>query len=94
MRRDHCVAARRGELDDAEMAGVVGPFEAYEQNKEPMQRVMRMHRDAVEDIDDSGPEYLKDAARQLWDKVIELGNRYAIATRKRLCWLRPVRSAL
>ncbi len=30
------------------MAGVVGPFEAYEENKEPMQRVMRMHRDAVE----------------------------------------------
>ena len=37
---------------------------------------MRMHRDAVEDINDSSPEYLKDAARQLWDKVIELGNRY------------------
>ena len=63
-------------LTSAEMAGVVGPFEAYEENKEPMQRVMRMHRDAVEDINDSSPEYLKDAARQLWDKVIELGNRY------------------
>ncbi len=63
-------------LTSAEMAGVVGPFEAYEENKEPMQRVMRMHRDAVEDINDNAPEYLKDAARQLWDKVIELGNRY------------------
>jgi len=63
-------------LTSAEMAGVVGPFERYEENKEPMQRVMRMHRDAVEDINESSPEYLKDAARQLWDKVIELGNRY------------------
>ncbi len=63
-------------LTSAEMAGVVGPFECYEENKEPMQRVMRMHRDAVEDINDASPEYLKDAARQLWDKVIELGNRY------------------
>ena len=63
-------------LTSAEMAGVVGPFECYEENKEPMQRVMRMHRDAVEDINDGSPDYLKDAARQLWDKVIELGNRY------------------
>ena len=63
-------------LTSAEMAGVVGPFESYEENKEPMQRVMRMHRDAVVDINESSPEYLKDAARKLWDKVIELGNRY------------------
>jgi ribonucleoside-diphosphate reductase alpha chain len=37
---------------------------------------MQMHRDAVEQIDDSGPEYMKDAARDLWAKVIELGDRY------------------
>ncbi len=63
-------------LTSAEMAGVVGPFERYDANKEPMQRVMRMHRDAVEAIEDGGPDYLKEAARDLWDKVIELGNRY------------------
>ncbi len=63
-------------LASAEMAGVVGPFESYEMNKEPMQRVMRMHRDAVGEIDDSGPDYLKEAARNLWDKVVELGDRY------------------
>jgi ribonucleoside-diphosphate reductase alpha chain len=63
-------------LASAEMAGVVGPFAEYEPNREPMQRVMNMHRDAVEQIDDSGPAYLKQAARDLWDKVIELGNRY------------------
>lgn len=63
-------------LTSAEMASVVGPFVAYVDNQQPMQRVMRMHRDAVEEIDDSGPAYLKDEARQLWDKVIELGERY------------------
>ena len=63
-------------LTSAEMAGVVGPFEGFEHNREPMLNVMRMHRDAVDKIDDSGPQYLKEAARNLWDKVVELGERY------------------
>lgn len=63
-------------LASAEMAGVVGPFAEYENNKLPMQKVMRMHQTAVEQIDDAGPDYLKQAARDLWDKVIELGDRY------------------
>ena len=63
-------------LASAEMAGVVGPFERYSENAEPMQRVMRMHRDAVDEISDEGPAYLKEAARDLWDKVVELGDKY------------------
>lgn len=63
-------------LTSAEMAGVVGPFDAFEANREPMLNVMKMHRDRVQSIDDAGPAYLKDAARQLWDKVIDLGERY------------------
>ncbi len=63
-------------LTSAEMAGVVGPFEEFEKNRQSMNRVMRMHRDAVESIDDAGPAYLKEAARDLWDKVLELGERY------------------
>jgi ribonucleoside-diphosphate reductase alpha chain len=62
-------------LASAELAGVVGPFEGYADNREPMLRVMQMHRDAVESIDEAGPEYLKDAARQLWDQVLVLGRR-------------------
>jgi ribonucleoside-diphosphate reductase alpha chain len=38
--------------------------------------VMRMHREAVEEIHDDGPRELKEAARTLWDKVLELGERY------------------
>jgi len=65
-----------GNLTSAEVAGVVGPFDGFAANREPMLKVMRMHRDAVETIDESGPGYLKDAARNLWDKVVELGERY------------------
>jgi ribonucleoside-diphosphate reductase alpha chain len=57
----------------AELAGVVGTFSEYAANREPFQRVMQMHRDAVEAIDDQGPKYLKEAARQLWDDVLALG---------------------
>jgi ribonucleoside-diphosphate reductase alpha chain len=62
-------------LTSAEMAGVVGPFARYEENAEPMMRVMQMHRNAVEQIDNSGPQYLKDAAREVWDRVLDLGRK-------------------
>jgi ribonucleoside-diphosphate reductase alpha chain len=62
-------------LTSAEMAGVVGPFAEYPENAEPMMRVMQMHRNAVEQIPDAGPRYLKDAARELWDKVLEAGRK-------------------
>ena len=35
-------------LASAEMAGVVGTFAEYDENAEPMMRVMQMHRNAVE----------------------------------------------
>ena len=62
-------------LASAEMAAVVGPFEGFHKNREPMLRVMQMHRDSVEKINDAGPKYLKDAARQLWDEVVSLGKK-------------------
>jgi ribonucleoside-diphosphate reductase alpha chain len=62
-------------LTSAEMAAVVGPFEGFHKNREPMLRVMQMHRDAVEKIGDAGPAYLKNAARDLWDDVIALGRK-------------------
>jgi ribonucleoside-diphosphate reductase alpha chain len=60
----------------AEMAAVVGPFEGYAENEVPMLSVMRMHREAVEQIDDAGPAELKQAARELWDGVLEIGEKY------------------
>ena len=35
------------------MQGRLGPFEGFALNREPMLRVMEMHRDAVEGIDRS-----------------------------------------
>jgi len=63
-------------LTSAEMAGVVGPFDGYAENEKPMLNVMRMHREAVEEINDDGPPELKEAARNLWDKVLELGEKH------------------
>src|SRR5690606_28776759 len=63
-------------LASAEMAAVVGPFARYAENREPMLRVMQMHRDAVEKIDDAGPAELKQEARAVWDDVLAQGRRY------------------
>ncbi|GIW91118.1 MAG: vitamin B12-dependent ribonucleotide reductase [Pirellulaceae bacterium] len=60
----------------AELASVVGPFPKFAENREPMLRVMRMHREAVEKIDNQGPGYLKQAARRLWDEVLQMGERW------------------
>ena len=60
-------------LASAEMAEVKGPFDGYAENREPFNRVMQMHREAVEQIDDAGPKYLKEAARKTWDAVLAAG---------------------
>jgi ribonucleoside-diphosphate reductase alpha chain len=60
----------------AELAGAVGPFDGFAANREPMLRVMQMHRDAVENIDDACPTHLRDAARQIWDDVLADGRQH------------------
>ena len=60
----------------AELAAAVGPFEGFAANREPMLKVMQMHRDAVEKIDPSCPAYLRDAARQIWNDVLAGGQRH------------------
>ncbi len=58
----------------AELAAVVGPFDAFEENRLPMLRVMEMHREKVEQIKVC-PEYLLEFARELWDDVLAHGQR-------------------
>jgi len=60
----------------AELAAAVGPFDGFAANREPMLGVMQMHRDAVETIDPSCPRYLHDAARRIWDEVLDGGRRH------------------
>ncbi|TWU60592.1 Vitamin B12-dependent ribonucleotide reductase [Rubripirellula tenax] len=60
----------------AELASVVGPFDGYSNNEKPMLNVMRMHREACDQINDDGPAELKEAARKLWDDVLEIGEKF------------------
>ena len=54
-----------------------GPFAGYEKNKEPMMRVMRKHRAALKDIDRTSiPKDLYEAAKEVWDEVIEMGEQH------------------
>ncbi|MFO0680364.1 MAG: vitamin B12-dependent ribonucleotide reductase, partial [Polyangiaceae bacterium] len=66
-----CGAAYRS---SAEMAGTKGPFEGFAKNKEPMLRVMEMHREAAYAIDrDACPADLYRAACEDWDVAVKLG---------------------
>ncbi len=58
-----------------ELAAALGPFEAFELNREPMLRVMEMHWEKVEEITHA-PEELKAVAREIWDEVLAGGRRY------------------
>ncbi len=60
-------------LTSAELAEAVGPFDGYQENREPMNRVMQMHRDAVADIHESCPVDLARAAADVWDKAVSAG---------------------
>ena len=58
----------------ARMAERVGPFDAFEENRESMLQVMDMHRKALEDIDPGlAPPALLTAAREAWENARALG---------------------
>ncbi|MDD5192181.1 MAG: adenosylcobalamin-dependent ribonucleoside-diphosphate reductase [Candidatus Nanoarchaeia archaeon] len=62
-----------------EMAEKIGTFTYYEKNKEPMMEVIKMHRDALPNIDRgklNGLEYILDRAYQVWGRVVERGEKY------------------
>ena len=63
-------------LSSSEMAGNVGPFAGYKENEQPMLDVMQMHRDAVEEIDPACPEYLRNAARSVWNDCLVSGKKH------------------
>jgi ribonucleoside-diphosphate reductase alpha chain len=62
----------------AEVAAAVGTYERYEENLEPHNNVMRMHRDASYAIPDTTCEdaELLAAARRSWDEAVELGDSF------------------
>ncbi len=60
----------------AEVAGALGPYARYAENREPHNGVMRMHRDAAHQIDNCQDSDLLAAARRSWDEAVELGERH------------------
>ncbi|MCC6465935.1 MAG: adenosylcobalamin-dependent ribonucleoside-diphosphate reductase [Planctomycetes bacterium] len=76
----------------AEMAAAHGPFSAYKRNSRDMLRVVRNHRRAAYNTPNSEyegvhvapqgvepehcPDYLLTAARESWDKALDLGKKY------------------
>jgi ribonucleoside-diphosphate reductase alpha chain len=62
----------------AEVAGALGPYERYAENREPHNNVMRMHRDASYAIPDAAclDGELLAAAQRSWDEAVEFGDRY------------------
>jgi ribonucleoside-diphosphate reductase alpha chain len=71
---EHCEAF----ATSAEIAGnpVIGPFDGFEENREPFLEVMRKHRDAIADIDAACPMYLLNAAHKSAERMIENGERW------------------
>ena len=58
----------------AEMAGTLGPFDRFHENRESMLDVMRMHADAARALNPAvAPAALRDAAIQAWDTAVGLG---------------------
>jgi ribonucleoside-diphosphate reductase alpha chain len=68
----------RAYRQSAVIAAAIGPYEKYEENREPHNNVMRMHRDASYAIPDSTvvDDLLLAAARHSWDEAVEVGERY------------------
>jgi ribonucleoside-diphosphate reductase alpha chain len=63
----------------ARTAGRMGPHAGFHDNAEPMINVLKMHRDAVSQIDASKvPSELLEAAQMAWDEAVELGEKYGV----------------
>ncbi len=63
----------------ARIAGVEGPFIGFEENRQPMMKVMRKHRDALQGIETAHvPLELLRGAKESWDEVVELGDQQGL----------------
>lgn len=61
----------------AEMSQKLGPFKGFKKNKTSMLKVMRMHRQALKNIQwDLLPKGSQKLATDIWDQVLSLGERY------------------
>jgi ribonucleoside-diphosphate reductase alpha chain len=60
----------------AEIASIMGPFEEFEKNRDPMLKVISMHRQHAHDIPESHcPHYLRNGAKDAWDEAFDAGSK-------------------
>ncbi|HET8756688.1 MAG TPA: vitamin B12-dependent ribonucleotide reductase, partial [Solirubrobacteraceae bacterium] len=67
----------RAYLQSAKVAGAIGPYERYAENREAHNNVMRMHRDASYAVPDGAVKdaALLAAARETWNEAVAVGER-------------------
>jgi ribonucleotide reductase alpha subunit len=63
----------QGYLTSAHHAAKLGAFAGFAANRESMMKVMRMHRDATENIPAGADPTLIAAAREVWDEAVAAG---------------------
>jgi ribonucleoside-diphosphate reductase alpha chain len=64
-------------LTSAQIAQVTGPFPGYAVNREPMLRVIRKHRDSLQQVEHAMvPHDLLHAAVEAWDDALALGTQH------------------
>lgn len=63
----------------ARLAERVGPFAGYVKDQDDVNKVLRMHREEVKNIDPAmASEELLSAAAAAWDEAVELGERHGV----------------
>ena len=62
----------------ARMAGRMGPFAGYDENRTPMLRVLDQHRTAASALQEGAPRDLIDAARLSWDDACRLAGEWGV----------------
>jgi ribonucleoside-diphosphate reductase alpha chain len=66
-------------VTSARTAGRMGPHEGYAENAEPMINVLRMHRDASYQIDETkAPAEILQAAQRAWEEAVDLAGRHGV----------------
>ncbi|MBN1508221.1 MAG: vitamin B12-dependent ribonucleotide reductase, partial [Sedimentisphaerales bacterium] len=62
----------------AEISQLKGPFADFEKNKEPMLKVINMHRQHAYNIPEAHcPDYLRNAAKDAWDQALDAGTKFS-----------------
>ena len=85
----------RAYLQSAKIAGAIGPYDRYAENREAHNNVMRMHRDASYAVPDGAVKdtALLAASRETWNEAVAARRALpATATRRRPCSPPPGRS--